>query len=75
MPRLSKIQRNQAMGMLNAGAAVNHVAREILQNLVTRCAATGSVCDRQRQCREHTSTSRDERAVTLIVLCRYNADK
>ena len=51
MPRLSENQRNQAIGMRQAGAVVNDFAqhfgcsRQTIHNLNTRFAITGSVRD------------------------------
>ncbi|KAL4224672.1 hypothetical protein ACF0H5_015369 [Mactra antiquata] len=74
MPRLSEDQRNQAIGMLNAGAIVNDVAQhfgcslQTIHNLVSRYTATGSVRDRQRPGRERATSRRDDRAITLAHL-------
>ena len=65
MSRLSENQRDQAIGMLQAGATVNDVAqhlgcsRQTIHNLNTRFAITGSVRDRPRKCR--VTSQQDDR--------------
>ena len=74
MPHLSENQRNQATGMLQAGAMVNDVAqhfgcsRQTIHNFNTRFAITGSVRDRSHpgQCR--VTTQQDDRYITLTHL-------
>ena len=71
MPRLSENQRNQAIGMLRAGAMVKNVAqhlgcfRQAIHNFTTRFANTGSARDRQRPCPRRVTSQRDGRYFTL----------
>ena len=78
MPRLSENQRNQAIGMLQAGAMVNDVAQhfgcshQTIHNLDTRFAITGSVRDyrdRPRPCQRRVTSQQDDRYITLAHLC------
>ena len=74
MPRLSENQRNQAIGMLQAGAMVNDVAqhfgcsRQTIHNLNTRFAITGSVRDRPCPCQRCVTSQQDDRYITLTHL-------
>lgn len=74
MPRLGEYQRNQAIGMLRAGAMVNEVARHFLcsrqtiHNLSTRYNTTGSVRDRPRPGQRRVTSQRDDRNIRLTHL-------
>ena len=74
MPRLSENQRNQAIGMLQAGAMVNDVAkhfgcsRQTINNLNTRFAITGSVRDRPHPGQRRETSQQDDRYITLTHL-------
>ena len=74
MPRLSENQRNQAIGMLRAGALHIAVAqhfgcsRQAIHNLATRYANTGSVRDRPRPGQRRVTSRRDDRAIMLTLL-------
>ena len=67
MPRLSENQRNQAIGMLQAGAMVNGVAqhfecpRQTIHILFTRFAITGSIRDRPRPGQRRVTSQQDDR--------------
>ncbi|KAK7508607.1 hypothetical protein BaRGS_00000173 [Batillaria attramentaria] len=69
MPRLSAIERQQAIGRLNAGQSVADVARALqvhsvtIHRLARRYQATGSVDDRPRAGRPRILTPRQQRAV------------
>ena len=68
MPRLNQDQRNQAVGMLNAGQTVRPVSRAFgctrrtITLLIRRFRQTGSVQDRVR------TTARDDRYIALTHL-------
>ena len=70
-PQLNENQRNQAIGMLRAGAMINHVAqhfgcsRQTSHNLTTRFTNTGSVGDLPRSGRPPVTSGRDDRVMTL----------
>jgi len=74
MPRLNNEQRNQAIGMLQAGTDVNQVAgafgvhRTTISRLRDKFANTGSVKDRPRPGQPRKSTAQDDRSITLRVL-------
>ena len=74
MPRLSDNQRNQAIGMLQAGAMVNEVAQhfgcshQTSHNLYTRFAITGSIRDRPHPGQCHVTSQQDDRYITLTHL-------
>ena len=67
MPRLSENQRNQTIGMLQAGAMVNDVAqhfgcsRQTIHNLNTRFVIAGSVRDRPRPGERRVTSQQDDR--------------
>lgn len=71
MPRLSENQRNQAIGMLQAGARVMDVAqhfgcsRQTIHNLSTRFGNTGSVHDRPRSGAPRVTSLRDDHVIRL----------
>ena len=71
MPRLSENQRNQAIGMLQAGARIMDVAqhfgcsRQTIHNLSTRFGNTGSVHDRPRPGAPRLTSRRDDRVIGL----------
>jgi len=64
-------QRNRALGMLEAGMAVTHVARNIgvshctISRLRTKFNATGSFKDRPRTGRPRKTTANEDRYITL----------
>ena len=74
IPHLSENQRNQAIGMLQAGAVVNDVAQhfgcshQTIHNLNTRFAITSSFhdCPHSGQC--HVTSQQDDRYITLTHL-------
>ena len=73
MPRLSENQRNQAIGMLQAGAVVNDVAhfgcsRQTIHNHNTRFVIIGSVRDRPRPGQRRVTSQQDDRYITLTHL-------
>ena len=74
MPRQFENQRNQAIGMLQAGAMVNDVAqhfecsRQTIHNLNTGFAITGSVRDRLRPGQRRVTSQQDNRIMTLTHL-------
>ena len=71
MPRLSENQRNQAVGMIQAGAMVNDVAqhfgcsRQTIHNLNARFAITGYVRDRPCPGQRRVTSQQDDRYITL----------
>ena len=74
MPRISENQRNQAIGMLQAGAMVNDVAqhfgcsRQTIHNLNTRFVITSSVRDRPHPGQRRVTSQQDDRYITLTHL-------
>lgn len=74
MPRLSEAERNQVLGMLEAGIASNAIARRFgcsrktIQRLVTRYQQTGTVRDRPRPGHPRVTTARTDRYITLTHL-------
>lgn len=74
MPRLNQDQRNQAIGMLNAGQTVTAVSRAFgctrrtILRLADRFRQTGSVRDRPRSGRPRVTTAREDRYMTLTHL-------
>ena len=74
MPHLSENQRNQAIGMLQAGAMVNDVAQhfgcscQTIHNLKTMFAITGSVRDRPGPGQRRVTSQQDDRYITLTQL-------
>ena len=71
MPRLSENRRNQAIGMLQAGALVIDIAEHFgcshktIHNLTNRYANTGSANDRPTPGRERVTSRKDDGAITL----------
>ena len=67
MPRLTQDERNQAMGMLQAGMQVRHIAAALncvpstIRRLQQRYEETGSVQDRPRDGRPHATTVAQDR--------------
>ena len=65
-------QRNRALGMLEAGMAATHVARNIdvshctISRLRTKFNATGSLKNRPFTGRPRKSTANEDRYITLI---------
>jgi len=64
-------QRNRALGMLEAGMAVAHVARNLgvshctISRLRTKFNATGLLKDRPRTSRPRKTTANEDRYITL----------
>ena len=71
MPRLTTDQRHHAMGLLEGGVSIRHVARRMscspatIINLRRRHAETDSVSDRPRPGRERVTTADDDRHILL----------
>ena len=71
MPRLNNDQRNQAIGMLNAGTSVTAVSRlfgctrKAIERLRRRFRATGNVRDRPRSGRPRVTTAADDRYIVV----------
>ena len=73
MPRLSENQRNQAIGVLQADPMVNDTQHfgcscQIIHNLNTRFAITGSVRDHQRPGQRRVTSQQDDCYITLTHL-------
>ena len=74
MPRLSENKRNQAIGMLQAGAMVNDVAqhfrcsRQTIHNFNTRFLITCYVRDRPRPGQRRVTSQLDDHYNTLTHL-------
>ena len=74
MPRLSENQRNQAIGMLQAGAVVNGIAqhfgcsRQTIHNLNTRFVITSYVRDRPCPGQRCVTSQQDDRYIMLTHL-------
>ena len=70
MPRLTHIQRNQAIGRLEAGESVQEVARHFNVNVTTiyrlqhRYSTTQSTDDRPCRGRPRVTTPRQDRQIT-----------
>jgi len=68
-------QRNRALGMLEAGMAVPHVARNIgvshctISRLETKFNARGSLKDRPCTGRSRKTTANEDRYITLTSRC------
>ena len=66
MPRLNNDERNQAIGMLNAGMSATVVlryfgcARKTIERLRRRFRVTGNVADRLRSGRPCVTTAADD---------------
>ena len=71
MPRLNNDQRNQVIGMLNAGSSVANVSRlfgctrATINRLRTRFQTRGTVQDRPRSGRPRVTTAADDRYMTV----------
>ena len=71
MPRLNMDQRNQAIGMLSAGASQRHVARVMnctqstISKLGNRYQQQGHARDRPRSGRPHVTTAHQDRYMRL----------
>ena len=71
MPRLNMDQRNQAIGMLSAGASQRHVARVLncnqstISDLWNRYQQQGHARDRPRSGRPHVTTAHQDRYMRL----------
>ena len=69
MPRLSKEERERAMGMLECGISATRVAqrfgcsRRMVYNLQERHQATGTTTDRPRSGRPRVTSARQDRAI------------
>ena len=71
MLRLNNDERNQAIGMLNAGMSATVVSRhfgctrKIIERLRRRFRVTGNVADRPRSGMPRVSTAADDRYIVL----------
>lgn len=71
MPRLSNIERERAIGMLNTGTSVTDVARAMgcsrrtIHDLRTRLQHTGTTADRPRSGRPRVTTQAEDRQIVL----------
>ena len=71
MPRLNNSERNQAIGMLNAGMSSAVVSRHFgctrkaIERLRRRFRVTGNVVDRPRSDRPRVTTATDDRYIVL----------
>ena len=71
MPRLNNDERNQAIGMLNAGMSAIVVSRHFgctrktIERLQRRFRVTGNVVDRSRSGRQRVTTAADDRYFVL----------
>ena len=71
MPRLNDDERNQAVGMLNAGTSATFVSqhfgcnRKPIERLRRRFRVTGNVADRPRSGRPRETTAVDDRYIVL----------
>ena len=76
MPRLSEAQRNQAVGMLQAGSEVTDVSRhfgcsrQTIHNLMNMFTNNGSVGDIPRPGRPCTTTLRTDRFIITLTHLR-----
>ena len=74
MPRLSDIERQRAIGMLQAGMRPSHVAQHFnvspstIGDLRLRLAQTGTVADRPRTGRPRVTTPQQDRQIRLAHL-------
>ena len=74
MPRLREAERNQAIGMIQAGASYVDVSRTFncsrntIHELVKRYRLTGDVRDRPRSGRPRATSQRDDQYITLTHL-------
>ena len=75
MPKLDNDERNQAIGMLNAGMSATVVSqhfgctRKTVERLQRRFRVTGNVADRCRSGRPRVTTAADDRYIVLQHLC------
>ena len=71
MPRLNNDERNQAIGMLNAGMLATVVSRHFrctrktIERLRRRFRVTGNVADRPRSGRPHVTAAADDRYIVF----------
>ena len=71
MPRLNNDERNQAIGMLNAGMSGTVVSRHLgcarmtIERLRRRFCVTGNVADRPRSGKPRVTTAADDRYIVL----------
>ena len=71
MPRLNNDERDQAIGMLNAGMSATGVSRHFgctrktIERLRRRFRVTGNVADRPRSGRPRVTTAIDDRYIVL----------
>ena len=71
MPKLNNDERNQAIGMLNAGISATVVSRhsgctcKTIERLRRRFRVTGNVADRPRSGRSRVTTAADDRYIVL----------
>jgi len=71
MPRLSNVQRERAIGMLDAGTSVTAVARTLgcsrhtVYDLQTRLQQTGTTADRPRPGRPRVTSQAEDRQIVL----------
>ena len=71
MPRLNNYERNQAIGMLNAGMSATVVLRHFgcirktIERLRRRFRITGNVADRRRSGRPRVTTANDDGYIVL----------
>ena len=69
MPRLNNDERNQAIGMLNAGMSATVVSRHFsctrktIEHLWKPFHVTGNVADRPRSGRPHATAAADDRYI------------
>ena len=74
MPRLTSVQRERAIGMLQAGSSALTVARHFgvhpatISRLRSRHEATGSTADRPRSGQPRVTTAGDDRRIRLLHL-------
>ena len=71
MPRLNNDERNQAIGMLNAGMSATVVSRHFgctrktTERLRRRFRVTGNIAERPRSGRPSVTTATDDRYIVL----------
>ena len=71
MPRLNNDERNQAIGMLNAGTSATVVSRHFvcirktIERLRRQIRVTGNVANRPRSGRPRVTTAADDRYIAL----------
>ena len=75
MPRVNNDERNQAIGILNAGMLATVVSRHFgcirktMERLRRRFRVTGNVADRPRSGRARVTTAADDCYIVLQHLC------